>query len=199
MQTDDEQFLQISLRPDNVDQLDKLYEEAMEEPILESFNMEGNPRDGLQSSISEPTLPNLGPGDIKVTVVTSMESNPAAEEIVHNKPVRVDEKGQSSKTSKDHIICRGCNAVGHVLESCPKDHGLKFTDCQMYQMKQTNASAKKTKSTGTGIDQLSSCFQKLANSPLHTGIFCQNFFHSTIIPPWRVSLVSREGDKVKEQ
>jgi hypothetical protein len=32
----------------------------------------------------------------------------------------------------------------------------------------------------------------------HTGISCQNFFHSTIIPPWRVSWVSREADKLKE-
>jgi hypothetical protein len=32
----------------------------------------------------------------------------------------------------------------------------------------------------------------------HTGISCQNFFHSTIIPLWKVSWVSREGNKVKE-
>ena len=32
----------------------------------------------------------------------------------------------------------------------------------------------------------------------HTGISCRNFFHSTIIPPWRVSWVSREADKLKE-
>ena len=32
----------------------------------------------------------------------------------------------------------------------------------------------------------------------HTGISCQNFFHSTIIPPKRVSWVSREANKVKE-
>ena len=32
----------------------------------------------------------------------------------------------------------------------------------------------------------------------HTGISCQNFFHSTIIPPWKVFLVSREVDKLKE-
>ena len=31
-----------------------------------------------------------------------------------------------------------------------------------------------------------------------TGISCQNFFHSTIIPPWKVSWVSREADKLKE-
>ena len=32
----------------------------------------------------------------------------------------------------------------------------------------------------------------------HTGISYQNFFHSTIIPPWRVSWVFREADKLKE-
>ena len=32
----------------------------------------------------------------------------------------------------------------------------------------------------------------------HTGISCQNFFHSTIIPSWRVSWVSREAEKLKE-
>ena len=31
---------------------------------------------------------------------------------------------------------------------------------------------------------------------LHTGIACRNFFHFTIIPPWRVSWVSRELDKL---
>jgi hypothetical protein len=29
-------------------------------------------------------------------------------------------------------------------------------------------------------------------------ISCQIFFHSTIIPPWRVFWVSREADKLKE-
>ena len=119
----------------------------------------------LQSSLSEPTLPNLGPGDIEVTVVTSMEYDTTAEEIVNNKTVRVDKEGQLSKTPDNHKICRGCSAVGHILESCPKDHGLKFTDCQMYQIGQANASARKTKPTGTGIGQLSVCFQNLANSP----------------------------------
>ena len=33
---------------------------------------------------------------------------------------------------------------------------------------------------------------------VHTGISCQNFFHSTIIPPWKVSWVSREAEKLKE-
>ena len=33
----------------------------------------------------------------------------------------------------------------------------------------------------------------------HTWISCQNFFHFTIIPPWRVSWVSREANKLKKQ
>jgi hypothetical protein len=36
------------------------------------------------------------------------------------------------------------------------------------------------------------------NLQVHTGISCQIFFHSTIIPPWRVSWVSREADNIKE-
>ena len=40
--------------------------------------------------------------------------------------------------------------------------------------------------------------KRSAHCAVHTGIFCQNFFHSTIIPPWRVSWVSREADKLKE-
>ena len=31
----------------------------------------------------------------------------------------------------------------------------------------------------------------------HTGISCRNFFHSTILPPWKVSWVSREADKLR--
>ena len=36
------------------------------------------------------------------------------------------------------------------------------------------------------------------SKPHCTGISCQNFFHTTIIPPWRVSWVSRKADKLKE-
>ena len=32
----------------------------------------------------------------------------------------------------------------------------------------------------------------------HTGSFCRNFFHSTIIPLWRMPWVSREANKFKE-
>ena len=59
MQTDDEQILQINLRQDEVDQLVKLFEKTMEDPVIESPKTEDNPRDGLHSSISEPTLPKL--------------------------------------------------------------------------------------------------------------------------------------------
>ena len=31
---------------------------------------------------------------------------------------------------------------------------------------------------------------------LHTGISCQNFFHTTIIPAWKVSWVSKEAKKL---
>ena len=91
-----------------------------------------------------------------------MVSDTTTEEIVNNKTVRVNGEGQSPETTDGPITYHGCNAVGHVLESCPKDHGLTLTDFQMYQMKQTNASAKKKNPTSTGIDQLSSRFQKLA-------------------------------------
>ena len=99
MQTDDEQILQISLRQDEVDQLEKLFKEAMEDPVIESPKAEDNPRDRLHSSLSEPTLPKLGHGDIEVTVVTSMESDTAAKEIVDNKLIRIAGEGQLSETS----------------------------------------------------------------------------------------------------
>ena len=98
-------------------------------------------------------------------MVTSMESNTVAEEIVENKTIRIDGEGQWSEISNDHknMSWMHCT-VGHVLESCPEDHGLKFTNCQMYRMGQTNASANKTKPTGTGIDQLSVCFKKFGKN-----------------------------------
>ena len=41
--------------------------------------------------------------------------------------------------------------------------------------------------------------ENLLYSRQHTlGFLAQNFFHSTIIPPWRVSWVSREVEKLKE-
>ena len=151
MITDDVSFLQLTIGQEEMEQL---YHEAMDEPI-ETLNTEDNPRDGLQPSASEPTLPNLGPGGIKVTVATSMEHDSNTEEIVDNKTVRVDKEVQSTETPDDLITCHGCKAVGHLLESCPVNHGLTYTDCQMFQMKQTNASARK-KPTSPGIEQLSS-------------------------------------------
>ena len=63
MQTDD-QFLQLNVQQDEIDML---YAEAMEDPI-ESPKTENNPRDGLNLSPTEPTLPELRPGDIKIIV-----------------------------------------------------------------------------------------------------------------------------------
>ena len=166
--TDNEPFLQLNIRQEEVEQL---YHEAMDEP-LKALSTEDNSRDGLQPSDSEPVLSTLGPVDIEVTVMTSMEHDTIAEEIVDNKTVQVDGEVQSTETLGNPITCHGCKAVGHVLESCPVNHGLTYTDCQMYQMKQTNASAKK-KPTSPGIDQLSSRFQTLAKetnppaSPTH--------------------------------
>ena len=46
-----------------------------------------------------PTPPWCDTSDIEITVVTSMESDTAAKEIVDNKPIRIDGEGQSSETS----------------------------------------------------------------------------------------------------
>ena len=98
MQTDDDQFLQINVRQD---ENKLLYTEAMEEPI-ESPKIENNPRDGLNPSLSELNLLELGPGDIEITVEAPMEPNTAIEEIIANKTVRVDGTGQPSGTPDDH-------------------------------------------------------------------------------------------------
>ena len=79
MITDDEPFfLQLNIGQEEVEQL---YHEAMDEP-LEPLSTEDNPRDGLQPSASKPTLPTLGPGGIEITVMTSMEHDSNAEEII---------------------------------------------------------------------------------------------------------------------
>ena len=109
----------------------------MDEPPT-TLSTEDNPRDGLQPSASESILPELGPGGTEVTVATSMEHDSNTKEIVDNKTVRVDKEVRSTETPDDLITCHGCKAVGHVLESCPVKHGLKYTDCQMFQMKQTD-------------------------------------------------------------
>ena len=126
MITDDVSFLELTIGQEEMEQL---YHEAMDEPPA-TLNTEDNPRDGLQPSESEPTLPSLGPGGMEVTVTTSMEHDSNTEEIVDNKMVRVDKEVQPTDTLDDLITCRGCKAVGYVLESCPVDHGLTYTDCQ---------------------------------------------------------------------
>ena len=103
-----------------------------------TLSTKDNPRDGLPPA-SEPILPELGPGGTEVTVASSMEHDSNTEEIVDNKTVRIDKEVQPTGTLDDLITCRGCKAAGHVLESCPVDHGLTYTDCQMSQWEQTNA------------------------------------------------------------
>ena len=49
-----------------------LYAEAMED-LFESPKTERNPRDGLNPLTPEPTLPELGPGDIKIIVEAPKE------------------------------------------------------------------------------------------------------------------------------
>ena len=160
MQTDDE-FLQLDVQQEKID---TLYADAMEDLIVESPKTEHNHRDGLNPSMPEPTLPELGPSDIEIIIEAPKEPATATEEIV-NKTVRVDGGEQPSGTPNDHKVCCGCAAIGHILESCPEDHGLKLTDCQMHHMEQTNASANKMKPAGTGISQSSVCFKNLAKSP----------------------------------
>ena len=133
----------------------------MKDPI-EPPKTENNPRDGLNPSPTKPTFkPELRPGDIEIIVEAPKEPNTAIEEIVDNKTIRVDRVGEPPGPPNDHKVCCGCAAIGHVLESCPEDHGLKLTDCQMHFMGQTNASVNKMKPAGKGIDQLSDCFQNL--------------------------------------
>ena len=148
MQINNNQILQLSVQQDEIN---LLYAEAMEH-LIESATTENNLRDGLNPSPFEPILPELWPGDIEIIVEAPTEPNTAPEEIVDSKTMRVDGAGQPSGTPYDHEICRGCAAIGHVLESCPEDHGLKLTDYQMHFIGQTNASANKAKPAGTGID-----------------------------------------------
>ena len=78
MITDDVSFLELTIQQEEMEQL---YHEAMDEPPA-TLSMEDNPRDGLQPSASKPTLPTLGPGGIEITVMTSMEHDSNAEEII---------------------------------------------------------------------------------------------------------------------
>ena len=104
MQVDDEPILQINLRPDEVDHIDKLFAETMEDSI-DPPETRYDPRYGLYPSTTEPILMALGPGDIEVAVAASIGSEVPAEEIVDNKTVRVDGEEQPSETPGDHKIC----------------------------------------------------------------------------------------------
>ena len=112
----------------------------------------------MNPSMPKPTLPELGPGDIEIIIEAPKEPDTLTKVIV-NKTIRVEE--QPSGTPTNHKVCCRCAAIGHVLESCLEDHGLKLTNCQMHHMGQTNSSANKMKPVGAGIDQLSDCFQNL--------------------------------------
>ena len=70
MQVDDETidaFLQINLRQDEREQIDRLLDQPMEQPI-DTPTSKHDPRDGSFASALSLTLPLLGPGDIEVTV-----------------------------------------------------------------------------------------------------------------------------------
>ena len=112
LQTDNE-FLQLDVEQEKIDML---YAEAMED-LFESPKTERNPRDGLNPLTPEPTLPELGPGDIKIIVEAPKEPNTATEEIINNKTVRVNGEEQPSRTPNDDKVCCGCAAIGHVLVS----------------------------------------------------------------------------------
>ena len=131
MQVDDdtfETFLQIDLCPDEREQLNRLLEEPMEHPI-DPPTTSHDPRDGLCTLASKPTLPLLGPGDVEVTVETSVGPEVPAEEMVENKTVRVDNVELPPEIPGAQIVCRGCTTVGHNTDSCP------LTSCQQFKLK----------------------------------------------------------------
>ena len=104
MQVDDETVLQLGLRPDEINQFDRLLDETLEDP-LDPPATERNPRDGLCPSIPEPVFMPLGDGDIKITVEASIGPEVPVEEIVDNKTVRVDGEKLPPKAPGDLIIC----------------------------------------------------------------------------------------------
>ena len=74
MQVDEEAidaFLQINLRQDEREQIDRLLEEPMEQPI-DPPTSNHDPRDGSYALAPGPILPLLGPGDVEITVETSV-------------------------------------------------------------------------------------------------------------------------------
>ena len=152
MQVDNETFktfLQINLRPDEREQLNRLLEEPMEYPTGPPTT-NYDPRDGPCLSASEPILPPFGPGDVEVTLETSIGPEVPAKEIVDNKTVRVDGVELPPKTPGVQIICQGCTTVGHTTDSCP------LTSCQQYKLKGWMKE---------GTDRLSASFKDLAKNP----------------------------------
>ena len=69
--TDDVPFLEITI---GEEEMAHLYQEAMDEPPA-TLSTEDNPRDGLQPSASESTLPELGPGGTEVVEDRDREKN----------------------------------------------------------------------------------------------------------------------------
>ena len=94
---------------------------------------------GMGYNRQRPNQSCLNLNRVEVTVATSMEHDSNTKEIVDNKTVRIDEEVQPTGTLDDLFMCRGCKATGHVLESCPVDHGRTYTDCQLFQWEQTKA------------------------------------------------------------
>ena len=130
MQVDNEpidEFLQLSLRQDEREHIDRLLEEPMEQ-LVDTPAPNHDPRDGSYALAPGPILPLLGPGDVEVTVETSVGPETPAEEIVDNKTVRVDDEDLPPETPGTQIICQGCKRVGHVADSCP------LTGCQQWKL-----------------------------------------------------------------
>ena len=149
MQIDDKPFLQIGLLPDEIDQIDRLLEEPMEDPINPPTTGHG-PRDELYPSTSEPILMTFGPGDIEVTVAASIGPEVPAEEIVDNKTIRINREEPPPEIPGVGQICQGCTTAGHTMDLCPK-----LTNCQQYKLKGW---------ISAGVDRLSASFENLAKS-----------------------------------
>ena len=141
-------FLQINLRQDEREQIDRLLEEPMEQPI-DPPTSNHDPRDGSFASAPGPTLPLLGPGDVEVTVETSVGPEVPSEEVVENKTVRVDNVELPPEVPGPQVVCQGCKRVGHIASSCP------LTNCQQWKLE---------KWTEQGNDRLSTSSDESAQS-----------------------------------
>ena len=132
MQVDDEletyDFLQLDLRPDERQEIDRLLEEPMEHPS-NPLATGGDSRDWSYMLTFEPTLPLLGPVDVEVTVETSVGPEVPIEEIVDNKTIRIDDGEPLPEILGTQIICQGCTRVGHEASSCP------LTNFQQHKLK----------------------------------------------------------------